>query len=548
MGDHEGLKTPGIRELTSLPPSAAGRRVAAGFHWMAARPSHAFACMAALAWLCGVLEQVLWIPAPLRLPFLTLMPGVLLSALALFPRRLFASLILGAWLGDLAGWLLPSLLGPGATADTALMIATANTIGGIVAGLLLRLAFERLQPQLEMRLVIALPPCLIGALVAGVLLWLVGTPADHPPWPAALGLRVLMQVLGQPLVTLPVMIWWLHSHGCALKMRICARELALLTLALASATAFGLQHQFPLQGMIGVFLALTILAAIAMRFPLRVVSLVIPAYFVVAGAYCIDAFRNAGPATAADTEDVLAMQITTLLPLFGLILLSIAHNSRRLAEQQLRRYARQLAAGEEDRRGESASAVREGIAQSLIGVRFALNALDRRSLPDEVIRALDEALQTVSDAQDHAEDAMRDLGPQGLEDLGLAPVIDSLLGHLRRDSDARLTFEHSGPLQALPLPVRRLAFRVVSELARNAIRHARPKHIAIVVCAGDAVLQIAVSDDGRGFAPASILSQQHSGSGLFGLRERIALEGGVFSIRSGADAGCVIDVRLPLGA
>ena len=53
-----------------------------------------------------------------------------------------------------------------------------------------------------------------------------------------------------------------------------------------------------------------------------------------------------------------------------------------------------------------------------------------------------------------------------------------------------------------------------------------------------------MSDDGRGPAAGG----DGDGHGLVGMRERVALYGGSFEARPGADGGFVVSARLPIKA
>jgi signal transduction histidine kinase len=536
------LKTPGIREITFLPTSAAGRRVAALFKFGESGSLASFLLSFTLATLCGVIERQLWMPSPMSAPIFTLLPGLGAALFAVLPVRAFAGIVIGCWAGDWLGWSLPVPivgLAAGSSLPDTLAHATAATAAGCVSGVLLHLVYQRFNPQLERRMFAAGIPALCGAAAGALSMWLLVPAPLTPALPIWLGMQFSSQLIGLPLLSLPIVIWWMHSHGCVLSHHAGYREFAVLAAALIAATVFGLQRVFPLQGLIGMFLVLALLATIAIRFPVRVAALVATGHFVLTGAWCVTAFRASNSLVPSDLTEVVSVQVTALLALYAVILLSIAFNSRRLVEEQLRRYARQLAAGEEDRRDRSASTV---------GVRFALNSLDRSILPAAADEALNSALQTVHEAEAYADRALRDLGPQGLEDRGLEPVIESYLAHLGRGANARLQFERSGPLDDLALPARRLAFRVISELVRNALQHGAPREVRVMVCAAGRILQITVSDDGLGFTPESIFEKSPSSFGLLGIRERVALEGGVFSVRSSNGAGCDVDVRLPLAS
>ena len=91
----------------------------------------------------------------------------------------------------------------------------------------------------------------------------------------------------------------------------------------------------------------------------------------------------------------------------------------------------------------------------------------------------------------------------------------------------------------MPVEVEAAAYFVVSESLANAARHAGATRIAVDVGReGDAVV-IEVRDDGGGGAVAT------AGSGLAGLRERVAAIGGVLVVDSPAGGPTVVRAVIP---
>jgi signal transduction histidine kinase len=84
-------------------------------------------------------------------------------------------------------------------------------------------------------------------------------------------------------------------------------------------------------------------------------------------------------------------------------------------------------------------------------------------------------------------------------------------------------------------------YRLVQECLTNAVRHAGASRVRIDVTERDAFLDVAVSDDGRGFDPVA----RAAGFGLVGMRERVALAAGKLAIESGP-GGTTVRARLPV--
>jgi signal transduction histidine kinase len=86
-------------------------------------------------------------------------------------------------------------------------------------------------------------------------------------------------------------------------------------------------------------------------------------------------------------------------------------------------------------------------------------------------------------------------------------------------------------------------FRVAQEALRNAVVHARPKHIRVELRAESEGTRVSVSDDGCGFDTDA--GRERASLGLASMRERVALLGGSFELRSRPGQGTQVTVWAP---
>lgn len=106
--------------------------------------------------------------------------------------------------------------------------------------------------------------------------------------------------------------------------------------------------------------------------------------------------------------------------------------------------------------------------------------------------------------------------------------------------DVRLRVE--GDVRALSETAEMSAYRVVQESITNVIRHAQAETVEIVVAYGTQAVTLTVRDDGRGGTDA------RAGSGIEGMRERVALVGGSLSAGAANGHGWAVRATLPLEA
>jgi signal transduction histidine kinase len=100
-----------------------------------------------------------------------------------------------------------------------------------------------------------------------------------------------------------------------------------------------------------------------------------------------------------------------------------------------------------------------------------------------------------------------------------------------------------GKASQLPPGVDLTAYRVVQEGLTNALKHARAQRAEVVLRFSTAEVELVVSDDGRGSAPAG-----DDGHGLVGMRERVSVYGGELTAGPRPGGGFELRARLPLVA
>jgi len=84
--------------------------------------------------------------------------------------------------------------------------------------------------------------------------------------------------------------------------------------------------------------------------------------------------------------------------------------------------------------------------------------------------------------------------------------------------------------------------RIAQEAVRNALRHAEPRHIDIVLAGNDEATFLMVNDDGRGLPP---LDTRNAGMGLKIMEHRAALIGGTLSVVPAPGEGTRVICHIP---
>jgi signal transduction histidine kinase/ligand-binding sensor domain-containing protein len=230
--------------------------------------------------------------------------------------------------------------------------------------------------------------------------------------------------------------------------------------------------------------------------------------------------------------------------LVGLVVLAYSYRVAQL--QKLNRiraqYTERLMHAEEAERRRLALELHDSIGQSLAVIRN--RALISLSTPGDHERLIDQ-MQQISEAAAMATQETRqialNLHPAQLDHLGLSTALASLVTSVEGGSiisfDTRID-DVSGRVtaaEAISL------YRIAQECLSNIIRHSDAQHVVVSLELRGESLQLAISDDGRGFATGD----PATGLGLTGIRERARILNADLRIESAPGKGTRVALTLP---
>jgi signal transduction histidine kinase len=209
----------------------------------------------------------------------------------------------------------------------------------------------------------------------------------------------------------------------------------------------------------------------------------------------------------------------------------------------------------EQRAREAARAERSRIARELHDViaHSVSVMVVQAGAAEELLRGSGDALEPIQAVQATGRAALSEtarllgmLRRDG-DEIGLEPQpgLDDLLKLVEETREAGLPVELCivGEPRKLSLGADLSAYRIVQEALTNARKHAHDARATVTVRFNDEALEIEVRDDGRA-APGNSAGGGH---GLVGMRERVALFGGVLQAGPDKGGGFRVHARLPVG-
>jgi PAS domain S-box-containing protein len=229
------------------------------------------------------------------------------------------------------------------------------------------------------------------------------------------------------------------------------------------------------------------------------------------------------------------------------------HYSRLLKESrqmqdQLRLLSRQVLTMQEEERKKISRELHDVIAQTLTGINLRLASLKKQAASDT--RGLEQSIahtqRLVQQSVDIVHRFARTLRPTVLDDLGLIPALHSFMKQFRAETGIQVSLSAFAAVEQLDSDKRTVLFRVAQEALTNVARHAQANSAEVKLQKLDGAVCMSITDDGKGFQEERRMKANKSkGLGLLGMRERLEIVGGKFTLASAPGKGTTVHAQIP---
>ncbi|MFD8703958.1 sensor histidine kinase [Kitasatospora sp. NPDC059648] len=185
----------------------------------------------------------------------------------------------------------------------------------------------------------------------------------------------------------------------------------------------------------------------------------------------------------------------------------------------------------------------DGAQAGLVSVSLRLALMKRmlRDDPEKLPEMIDQARDLADQAARSLRDAVRSIYPPVLADHGLAEATRSLVAACQIPTRLDLAYGPRGG--RAPAAVEAAAYYVISEALTNVAKHSGAESSEVRLRTTGSRIHICVRDDGRGGAATT-----GSGSGIRGIKRRVAAFDGVTELHSPPGGPTVLRVELPCGS
>ena len=205
-----------------------------------------------------------------------------------------------------------------------------------------------------------------------------------------------------------------------------------------------------------------------------------------------------------------------------------------------------LMTAQEDERRRISRELHDDVNQRLALLVMQIEKLERDvpAAPEELRSRLLVLRDRVVELSDDVHGLAYQFHPSILDDLGLAAAVESLIDEMSRRDGIAIELEQSIP-DVVPPDVASCLYRVTQESLRNIVSHARASRGSVSLRSSDGGIQLVVRDMGVGFDPDD-RTRDRPGLGVAGMRERVRLVGGRFSMTSSVGEGTCVDAWVPI--
>lgn len=220
----------------------------------------------------------------------------------------------------------------------------------------------------------------------------------------------------------------------------------------------------------------------------------------------------------------------------------------RSMQEELRHLSRRLLTAQEEERKRISRELHDVIAQALAGINVRLGGLKMLSATNtrDLNRRIAQTQKLIEKSVDIVHRFARDLRPAVLDDLGLIPALQSHARIFAKQNRIPVVLTAFAGVEKLDIVSRTALYRVAQESLTNVARHAQASRVEVDIREHKKEVRMIIQDNGRGFSMEdTVMARRSKRLGLLGMRERVEMVDGIFSIHSAPGEGTRIQVDLP---
>ncbi len=220
-------------------------------------------------------------------------------------------------------------------------------------------------------------------------------------------------------------------------------------------------------------------------------------------------------------------------------------------QEQLRLLSHQILFAHEEERKKISRELHDEIGQILTGVNIRLTALKNEATgsTQSLKKKITTTQQLVEKSMKTIHRFARELRPAVLDDMGLIPALHSHIKDFTKQTQIPIRFKvfTFAKIKELNNVQRTAFYRVAQEALSNIAKHAEADFVNVSLQRHDGVIRMEIKDNGKSFSIERMLhTRKRKRLGLLGMRERMEMIHGKFTIESKPGKGTTVCAQAPI--
>jgi PAS domain S-box-containing protein len=219
------------------------------------------------------------------------------------------------------------------------------------------------------------------------------------------------------------------------------------------------------------------------------------------------------------------------------------------SEQQSRQLSHEILLAQEAERKRISRELHDTVLQTLVGISVHLTSLTPKPSDDpaSLRRKIVQTQRLVEKSLAMVHRFAVELRPTVLDDLGLIPALHTFLKDFMKRTGVRTRLTAYAAVNQLPIAQSAVLYRVALEALNNVAIHAQASAVEVEIKKLPDWICLTITDDGKAFDVKRVLRTKGNGRlGLLGMRERLQMVSGKFSIKSTPTHGTTVTAWIPV--
>jgi len=217
-----------------------------------------------------------------------------------------------------------------------------------------------------------------------------------------------------------------------------------------------------------------------------------------------------------------------------------------VSRKQLQNFTEHLEHVLEEERKRISRELHDELGQLLTILKFDLSWLKLEGSQQDVnsIAKIDAMMELVNEALASVKRISKEIRPPQLEALGLVGAIQWDLDQMEKKTGLKSIVTVEPAEVEIKSQIGAVLYRVFREALTNILRHANAEHVFIKLSQRPDSVTLTIRDDGRGITKKELKGT--TSLGLVGIRERLRMVGGTFTVEGEKGKGTVMSIDVPL--